>query len=474
MEKQEREKRKLKLIEQLKSDQSSKSSGPKRKMESSQTRKVKQRSRSSKKVQIGWMHYNENQERYVAVRMSKGGGTRDVDMCVDANIEMVLNTALSVFFPDGKSCCGNLDEMNCTVGNYKGDIISKLTDENGEDHDFSVKKYYDISKTNKARLYLMSRLKHEIDEALCPSVVDKESEDKKELQDNDQIVIDDDDEFSDSELLRSTLFDNDDWLPDFEPSISSLIGSSSERAHLVTEQDNAFQLSQAADLVKMQQENEESTRRSMETQRIHQLRIERTSRVPEEPSNVQDAVTVNVRHIDLGLLSRCFPSTGTVSFVYDWIGSLNDLPEHFRLCKVPGVEISPSEPIESIHKCTLFMEVTDTPVFLSPVGEVFFKGFGGVTNQPLRESFSENSPEVKDEESSNEKEYSTSYKTLFQKQNLARILLQLQLDEVYEVHRDSVVTDLLRYYRDGIVDVTKKLISDLQMKTPVVMVLLST
>ena len=183
----------------------------------------------------------------------------------------------------------------------------------------------------------------------------------------------------------------------------------------------------------MQQENEESTRRSMEMQHIHQLRIECTSRVLEEPTNVQEAVTANVRHIDMGLLSRCFPSTEAVRFVYDWMGSLNDLPEHFRLCKVPGVEISPSQPIESTHKCTLFMEETDTPVFLSPGSKVPPKGFGGVTNQPLRESFTENSREEKDEKSSNEKEGLSSYKALFQKQNLARILLQPQFYEVYEV-----------------------------------------
>ena len=32
------------------------------------------------------------------------------------------------------------------------------------------------------------------------------------------------------------------------------------------------------------------------------------------------------------------------------------------------------------------MEVIDTPVLLSPNSEVFFQGFGGVTNQPLHES----------------------------------------------------------------------------------------
>ena len=190
--------------------------------------------------------------------------------------------------------------------------------------------------------------------------------------------------------------------------------------------------------------------------RNHQLRIERTNRVPEEPSNVKNAVTVNVRHVDMGLLSRCFPLTGTEGFVYDWIESLNYLPEHFRLSKIPGVENFPSKPIGSIHKCTLFMEVIDTPVLLSPSGEVFFQGFGGVTNQPLHESLPANSPEVTDKKNSNEKEYSSSHQTFFLKQNLARNLLQPQFDEVYEVQRNGIVNDLLRYYRDGIVDVTKK------------------
>lgn len=103
MEKQEREKRKLELIEQLQADQSNKSSGTKRNVESSQARSVKQRSRTSKKVQIGWMLYNEHQQRYAAVRMSKGGGIRDIDMSLEANIEMILNTASSIFFPDGKT-----------------------------------------------------------------------------------------------------------------------------------------------------------------------------------------------------------------------------------------------------------------------------------------------------------------------------------------------------------------------------------
>ena len=76
--------------------------------------------------------------------------------------------------------------------------------------------------------------------------------------------------------------------------MSSLIGSSSERATLIAEQNDAFQLLQTSDLAKVEEQNEEANRRSIETQRVNQLRFERSSQVPEDPSNKKDAVTVNV------------------------------------------------------------------------------------------------------------------------------------------------------------------------------------
>jgi hypothetical protein len=77
------------------------------------------------------MHYNEGQERYVSVRMAKGGGSRDIDMPVDTNIQHVKETSASLFFPNGTSCFGKLDEMELSVGNYRGDVLSSLKDESG-------------------------------------------------------------------------------------------------------------------------------------------------------------------------------------------------------------------------------------------------------------------------------------------------------------------------------------------------------
>ena len=42
-----------------------------------------------KKIQIGWMLYNEKDRRYVAVRMAKGGGTREVSLPLESTSEEV-------------------------------------------------------------------------------------------------------------------------------------------------------------------------------------------------------------------------------------------------------------------------------------------------------------------------------------------------------------------------------------------------
>ena len=76
---------------------SSSGNGTKRKPQL-QTGSKKQKHKSSKKVQVGWMHYNEGQQRYVPVRMAKGGGARDIEMPLDADIEYVKESSASLFF----------------------------------------------------------------------------------------------------------------------------------------------------------------------------------------------------------------------------------------------------------------------------------------------------------------------------------------------------------------------------------------
>ena len=44
----------------------------------------------------------------------------------------------------------------------------------------------------------------------------------------------------------------------------------------------------------------------------------------------EEHVVVCVRHPDLGVVTRAFRPYETINAVYNWIGSLQKVPEHFR------------------------------------------------------------------------------------------------------------------------------------------------
>jgi hypothetical protein len=48
---------------------------------------------------------------------------------------------------------------------------------------------------------------------------------------------------------------------------------------------------------------------------------------------------------------------------------------------MPREELSPSDQISTVHKCTLFMEIVEDPILLSPVGEVSMPGYAAIDEQ---------------------------------------------------------------------------------------------
>ena len=474
---EERQARKASLIDQLLEQKktSSGGSGSKRKSES-QAGSKKQKQKSSKKVQIGWMHYNKEQQRYVPVRMAKGGGARDIDMPVDANIEHVKESSASLFFPNGTSYFGKLDEMELNVGNYRGDVLSSLKDESGVSHVFSIQKYYEINKTTRARLYLMSRQKSsllsapqsdpekvkavEIEHKRKTNIIDIDKDEGSDVELKPKVldgtIVIDKDKSSDGELYYPDFLDSD-WLDNIEPSIDHLIGSSSERASLIAEQDNNFQQSQAYDLLRTKERADEEAKKADEAIRANKLRTERSNRVPEEPSNNLNAVLVNVRHVNLGLQSRSFPSNGTVSYVYDWVGSLDTYPENFRLFKMPREELSPSDQISTVHKCTLLVEIVEDPILLSPIGEVSMPGYAAIDEHyhidPLQMEGTTSAASPKQSRKVQVDE--NNYKTLCEKRKLSLNRMEHHNYEGHVVRRDDVLNQLLKLYKDGLIDTSK-------------------
>ena len=46
-----------------------------------------------RKVQLGWLHFDDEKQSFVSVRMAKGGGTREVDIKLNADKDDVIGIA---------------------------------------------------------------------------------------------------------------------------------------------------------------------------------------------------------------------------------------------------------------------------------------------------------------------------------------------------------------------------------------------
>jgi len=60
-----------------------------------------------KRIQIGWMHFNDKENCYIAVRMAKGGGTREVSFPIQATSADMMDEIKNIFFQT---------ECPCSVG----------------------------------------------------------------------------------------------------------------------------------------------------------------------------------------------------------------------------------------------------------------------------------------------------------------------------------------------------------------------
>ncbi len=80
-----------------------------------------------------------------------------------------------------------------------------------------------------------------------------------------------------------------------------------------------------------QERIETENQQKLTDEHLENLRRRRESRVPSDPDIVDDHVVVCVYHLDLGVITRAFRPQERINAVHDWIGSLQKLPEHFRL-----------------------------------------------------------------------------------------------------------------------------------------------
>ena len=287
--KEERSEKKRKLLQVLKSKLPRTKISKVNAEDASKTMSVK---KATRKVSIGWQHFDENQNRYVLVRLGRGGGTRDISIPVESTKDDILKEMLDIFFPNGSSIFGSASTMKFTLRNFKGDEIKH--------EGFSLAAYIAEHKLSKVRMYLFSKVE----------------------EGNETISL------SDSEEDLPTAFESRN---EGAQSSSILLGSSSERKNFGEQQDKKFResllLNQFADFEKEQVEKSMKD----ELDKSEFLYKSRCERVPEEPGVDDRHAMVSVRHVTLGVISRRFPRSCQISSLYDWVGSLSRYPAHFNL-----------------------------------------------------------------------------------------------------------------------------------------------
>ena len=144
---------------------------------------------------------------------------------------------------------------------------------------------------------------------------------------------------------------------------------------LKAEQDKAYFESLNEDKTKTEKRKQELLLEMEEAEKQENMRQARLQRVPDEPPPGEDAVLVQVRHVNLGIIKRRFHSSDKMMSVYDWVGSRSLLPMHFELSSYQGQVFMPEQSVVDIDNLTLNMVGCEATPGLGD-DEISFMGYG--------------------------------------------------------------------------------------------------
>lgn len=60
------------------------------------------KAKTSMKINIGWLRFDQSRNKYQQVKLKTGGGSRTVEMCISSSYKEILEKTIDIFFPAGK------------------------------------------------------------------------------------------------------------------------------------------------------------------------------------------------------------------------------------------------------------------------------------------------------------------------------------------------------------------------------------
>lgn len=114
----------------------------------------------SRRLYIGWLHRTSSESRYKQIKTKDGGGVRDMYYKEDEDIsvESLQMMASKLFFPQGVSKYGALEDMKIELGNYAQESVSVFCDLEGNQCTFPEYLKSRGLFASKCYVYLMSTL----------------------------------------------------------------------------------------------------------------------------------------------------------------------------------------------------------------------------------------------------------------------------------------------------------------------------
>ncbi|XP_035986596.1 uncharacterized protein LOC110369478, partial [Fundulus heteroclitus] len=102
--------------------------------------------KTSRKVEIGWLHFGSN--GYRQVRTNRGGGTRQATMAKTTTVAQIMELGKELFFPDGLSTKGPAEDFTIDICDFK---MNKIP------FNHTVGQMYEQTKLKLLRFYICTK-----------------------------------------------------------------------------------------------------------------------------------------------------------------------------------------------------------------------------------------------------------------------------------------------------------------------------
>ncbi|KAG9264543.1 hypothetical protein AMEX_G22824 [Astyanax mexicanus] len=104
--------------------------------------------KKARRVELGWMNYNEKSCNFKQVRTANGGGTKHISINKQAKLCDVQKMAERIFFPTGASRFFYLKDVDCDIRDFSHRRL---------DQSLTVEDLYKANKAKIVRLYLFTK-----------------------------------------------------------------------------------------------------------------------------------------------------------------------------------------------------------------------------------------------------------------------------------------------------------------------------